>query len=158
MSMVRQKIISVAGQEAQRIGRSRENGGPPLLCTAQTTVNVGPSTENRMESNTRKESANIEDFSKSGDKANIMKILTDNEKFQAHIKDIDIALNNGPDISELTNNFDDDIDCWTAEPTDKVLTDMNISGLVVEEMLDQGPTTKACMDSGPIINNPTSKT
>nr|POE61761.1 hypothetical protein CFP56_75757 [Quercus suber] len=121
-------------------------------------VNDGPSTEHRTESNTRKESANIEDFLKTRDTANITEILIDNEKFQAHIKEIDMALNNGPNISKLTNISNDDIDCRTDEAADKALTDMNISGPVVEELLDQGPNTKAPLDSGPIINNPMSRT
>ena len=121
-------------------------------------VNDGSSTEVRTESSMRKESANIEDFSKFRDKAKITKILTNNEKFQAHIKEIDIALNNGANISKLTNIFDDDIDCRIAKPANKALTDMNISGPVGEEMLDQGPNANAHLDSGPIINNPTSRT
>ena len=121
-------------------------------------VNDGSSTEVRTESSMRKESANIEDFSKFRDKAKITKILTNNEKFQAHIKEIDIALNNGANISKLTNIFDDDIDCRIAKSANKALTDMNISGPVGEEMLDQGPNANAHLDSGPIINNPTSRT
>ena len=158
MSMERRKVISVAGQEVQRERGPQDNGGLLLQHTTQTTVYDSPSTEVRMESSMRKESANIEDFSKSGDKAKITEILTDNKKFQAHIKEIDIALNNGPNISELTNIFYDDIDCRIVEPDEKALTDMNISGPIVEEMLDQGPNAKGCLDSGPVINNPNSKT
>ena len=87
-----------------------------------------------------------------------MEILTNNEKFQAHIKEIDTALNNGPNISGLTNIFDDNIDCRTIEPVDKVLTDMNISRPVTEEMLGQGPNTRGRLDSGPNINSPQSRT
>ena len=159
MSMARRRVISVAGQDVQRgSGSQPGNDGPPLQRTAQTTVNDGQSSAVRMESSMRKESADIKEFSKTGNKAKIMEILTDNKKFQAHIKEIDIALNNGPNFSELTNIFDDNIDCRIGEPADKALTDMNISGPVVEEMLGQGPKTKARLDSGPIINNLQSRT
>ena len=159
MSMARRRVISVAGQDVQRgSGSQPGNDGPPLQRTAQTTVNDGQSSAVRMESSMRKESADIKEFSKTGNKAKIMEILTDNKKFQAHIKEIDIAFNNGLNISELTNIFYDDIDCKTVESIDKALTDMNISGPIVEEMLDQGPNAKGCLDSGPVINNPNSRT
>jgi len=82
MSMSRRKVISVAGQEAQRTGGATEKGGSD---TTPTTVTDRPSMVTRMENSMRKESANPKEISKSKDKAKITEILTDSEKFQAHI-------------------------------------------------------------------------
>ena len=56
------------------------------------------------------------------------KILADNDKFQAHIKEIDIALNNNADSAVLTNNLDDDIECRNFEGADKETTDSRSGG------------------------------
>ena len=56
----------MAGQGIQRERGSRDNSGPPLQRTTQTTVNDDQSTAVRMESSMRKESANIEDFLETG--------------------------------------------------------------------------------------------
>ena len=88
----------------------------------------------------------------------ITEILIDNEKFLAHIMEIDIALNNCPSISVLTNNLDDDNDCRAADHADIALTDMNSGGPVLKKTLDQSPSTKALPYSGPMNNNPNSRT
>ena len=77
-----------------------------------------------------------------------------------HIQEIDTALNNGPHISALTNLFDDDDDCRSTDLADKALIELNSGGHVVEEMLDQGPSTMVCCSrpSGHIVNNLNSRT
>ena len=70
-----------------------------------------PPMEPRDECITRMESADFQESSKTENSTSLAEILADNDKFQAHIKEIDIALNNNTDSAMLTNNHDDDIEC-----------------------------------------------
>ena len=76
------KVISVAGQEARRTGSEAEQGIPD---TVSTTVTDRLSMMTRTETSTFSEGAKTKENSESTDKAKIMEILTDSEKFQAHI-------------------------------------------------------------------------
>lgn len=82
----------------------------------------------------------------------------DNDKFQAHITEIDIALHNNSDSTILTNTFDDDINCKNEDYTNTKLTDRNSGGPILKEMLDQGPSAKAPSCSGLMPNNPSTRT
>nr|POE65820.1 hypothetical protein CFP56_13905 [Quercus suber] len=106
------------------------------------------------EDNTRKESANPKDVSKSGEKAKITKILADREKFQVHIQEIDDALINDHATSSV-------IKAVTIETAENTLTEVRSSGPAVEIKLDQDPNTMGFSGNGPsglIINNPTPRT
>lgn len=157
-SMSRRKVISVAGQKSQRMGSSQENRGSSIPRTTQTMVDDGLPSETRVESSTRMERQDFQEFTKFGDMTKFTKILRDNEKFLAHIKEIDIALDHNPDISVLTNTLDNDNDCRTADLADIELTDMNSGGPILGETLDQGPSAKALSCSGPMNNNPNNRT
>ena len=100
------------------------------------------------------ESADFQGSSKTKNPTRLAKILSDNDKFQAHIKEIDIALNNTSDSPTLTNNLDDDINCRNGEGADKDLTESKSGGPIQVEMLDQGLSTKAIACSGPLTNSP----
>ena len=98
------------------MGGYKENDG---TTTTQSTMIADPSMKTRTENITGMESAISKEFLKSGDKAKITEILTDNEKFQAHIQEIDTALNNSSDISAFTTLLDDDDDCSSVDLADK---------------------------------------
>ena len=158
LSMSRRKVMSVARQEARRTGGATKKGGSD---TTPTTVTDRPSMLSRMENSTRKESVNPKEISKSKDKVKITEILTDSEKFQVHIQEIDDALINGPTISLATNIINDDLDCKTTETADNTLTELRSGGPVVEVVLDQGPNTMVYLSngpSGPITDNPIPRT
>ena len=155
MSMKRRKVISVAGQEARRTGVATDNGGSD---NTSTLVTDKPIMVTRTTNSIRKESANPKEILKSGDKAKIKEILIDNEKFQAHIQEIDDALINGPALSSVTNTIDDDLDCKTTETADNMLIELRSGGPALEVMLDQGLNKMVYSGSGPIINNPTPRT
>ena len=104
----------------------------------------------RTETSTSKESANPKENSESTDKAEIMEILNDSEKFQAHIQEIDDALINGPAIPSVTNATNDDRDCRTKELANNTLTRLGSGGLAMEFSLDQGPQPMVNSGSGPI--------
>lgn len=74
-------------------------------------VDDGPPSKTWVESSTRMEREDFQEFMKSGDTTKFTEILRDNEKFLAHIKEIDIALDHNPDISVLINTLDNDNDC-----------------------------------------------
>ena len=164
-SMSRQKVISVARQEARRTGSEAEQGIPD---TVPTTVKDRLPMMTRIETSTCSEGAKTKENSESTDKAKIMKILTDSEKFQAHIQEIDDALINGPAISSVTNATNDDRDCRTKEVADNTLTDLRSGGVAVEFSLDQSPQNMVSSGSGPIsiglssnglmTNNPSPRT
>ena len=117
-----------------------------------------PPTEPRDECITRMESADFQESSKTENPTSLAEILADNDKFQAHIKEIDIALNNNNDSVVLTNNLDDDIECRNFGGADKELTDSKSDGPIQVDMLDQGPSTKAIACNGPQTNSPIIKT
>ena len=87
-----------------------------------------PPMEPRDECITRMESADFQESSKTENSTSLAEILADNDKFQAHIKEIDIALNNNTDSAMLTNNHDDDIECRNFGGTDKETTDSKSGG------------------------------
>nr|POE86803.1 hypothetical protein CFP56_38719 [Quercus suber] len=154
----RRKMISVAGQETQRGGDSQNDGKPASPCTTQRTVDVTPPTESRDECITRMESADFQESSKIENPTRLAEIFSDNDKIQAHIKEIDEALIKNSDSIALTNNIDDDIDCRNGEGADKELADSKKGGPIRVEMLDQGPSTKAIACSGPLTNSPILRT
>ena len=165
MSMLRRKVISVAGQEARRTGSEAEQGTPD---TVPTAVTDRLSVMTRTETSPCSEGAKSKENSESTDKAKITEILTDNEKFQAHIQEIDDALINGPAIPSVTNATNDDRDCRTKELADNTLTDLRSGGLTVEFSLDQslqpmvssgsGPINMGLSSNGPMTNNPPPRT
>ena len=155
MSMTRRKVISVAGQEARRTGAATDNGG---FDNTSTSVTNKPIMVTRTANSTRKESVNPKEILKSGDKAKIKEILTDSEKFQAHIQEIDDMLINGLALSSVTNTIGDDLDYKTTETADNTLTGLRNGGPTLEVMLDQGLNKMVYSGSGPIINNPTPRT
>lgn len=104
------------------------------------------------------ESEDFQGIPKSGDATKFMEILMDNDKFQVHIKEIDTALNNNSNPTELTNILDDDINCKNDEHADAGLSDRNSGGPILKGMLDQGPNTKALSCIGPMTNNPSTRT
>ena len=104
------------------------------------------------------ESADFLESSKTENPTSLAEILADNDKFQAHIKEIDIALNNNTDSAMLTNNLDDDIECRNFEGADKETINSKSGGPIQVDMLDQGPSTKAIACSGPQINSPITRT
>ena len=115
----------------------------------------------RTDVSTRKESTYPKEILKSNDKAKIIEILTDKEKFQAHIQEIDDALLNGIAISSVTNTTNDDLDCRTKEMADNTLPELRSGGSDVDVTLDQGPQAMVYSGSGPngpITNNPIPKT
>ena len=103
------------------------------------------------------ESADLQESSKTENPTRLAEILSDNDKFQVHIKEIDIALNNNSDSVALTTNLGD-IDCRNGEGADKELADSKSGGPIRVEMLDQGPSTKAIACSGPLTNSPIIRT
>ena len=122
----------------------------------------------RMETSTRKESAKSKEILKSGDKAKITKILADNEKFQAHIQEIDDAIINGPAPFSVTNaiddalgcRIDDALDCRITKAADNTMTELKRGGPAVE-LLDNTSNKMDCSGSGPsglLVTNPASKT
>ena len=104
------------------------------------------------------ESADFQESSKTENPTSLAEILADNDKFQAHIKEIDIALNNNTDSTVLTNNLDDDIECRNFGGADKETTKSKSGGPIQVDMLDQGPSAKAIACSGPQINSPITRT
>ena len=80
--MSRWKVISVAGQEARRTSSVIEKSG---FATTLATVTDRPVMMTKTDVSTRKESANPKESSNLNDKAKITDILTDKEKFEAHI-------------------------------------------------------------------------
>uniref|UniRef100_A0A7N2N0Z6 CCHC-type domain-containing protein n=1 Tax=Quercus lobata TaxID=97700 RepID=A0A7N2N0Z6_QUELO len=158
MSMSRRKVISVAGEEARRMGSDAEKGG---FDTTPATVTDSPVMMTRMDVSMRKESANPKEISKSNDKAKITEILTDKEKFQAHIQEIYDALLNGIAISSVTNTINDDCDCRTKEMADNTLPELRSGGPDVDVTLNQRPQAMVCSGigpNGPITNNPIPRT
>ena len=117
-----------------------------------------PPTEPRDECIMRMESTDFQESSKTENPTSLAEILADNEKFQAHIKEIDIALNNNTDSAVLTNNLDDDIDCRNVGGADKETTDSRSGGPIQVDMLDQGPSIKAIACNGPQTNSPITRT
>ena len=95
------------------------------------------------------ESMNFQESSKTENPTSLAEILADNDKFQAHIKEIDIALNNNTDSAVLTNNLDDDIECRNFRGADKETIDSKSGGPIQVDMSDQGPSTKAIACNGP---------
>ena len=154
----KRKMISVAGQETQRGGDFHDNGKPASPRTNQRTADVTQPTEPRDECITRMESADFQESSKTENLTRLAEILSDNDKFQVHIKEIDIALNNNSDSVALTNNLDGDIDCRNDEGADEELVDNKSGGPILVEMLDQGPSTKAIACCGPLTNSPIIRT
>ena len=112
----------------------------------------------RMDGNTRKENANPKEYSNSNDKAKITDILTDKEKFNAHIQEIDDAIFNGTDISSVTNANNADRDWRNKGKTDNTLPVRRSDGPNVEGTLDHGPQDMGCLGNGPITNNPAPRT
>ena len=158
MSMSRWKVISVAGQEACRMRGDAEKDG---FNTTPATVIDSPVMMTRTDVSTRKESANPKEISKSNDKAKITEILTNKEKFKAHIQEIDDAIFNGTAISLVTNTTNDDHDCKNKDKVDNTLPEMRNGGPDVDVTLDQGLQAMVCLGSGPngpITNNPASRT
>ena len=92
MNMTRRKVISVVGQQSWRPRVATNNGG---FDNASSSVTDKPTLVTRKANSTRKESAKSKEILKSGDRAKITEILTDNEKFQVHIQEIDDAIING---------------------------------------------------------------
>ena len=104
----------------------------------------------RTETKPGSKGAKSKENSESTNKAKITEILTDSEKFQAHIQEIDDALINGPAISSVTNATNDDHDCRTKDLADNMLTGLRSGGMTVEVSLDQSPQTMVSLGSGPI--------
>ena len=157
MNMTRRKVISVAGQQTRRTGVATDNGGSD---NASSSMTDKPTLVTRTANSTRKESANSKEILKSGDKAKITKILTDNEKFQAHIQEIDDVLINGPAPSSVTNTIDDALDCRTTKTADNTLPELKRGGPAVE-ILDHDLNKMDYSGSGPsglIFNNPAPRT
>ena len=77
-------------------------------------------TESRVEEITRMESEDFQDIRESAEIMVNKEILRDNEKFLAHIKEIDIALNINPHISMETNIHNDVNACRTVEHVETV--------------------------------------
>ena len=108
-----------------------------------------PPTEPRDECIMRMESTDFQESSKTENPTSLAEILADNDKFQAHIKEIDIAFNNNTDSAVLTNNLDDDIECRNFRGADKETIDSKSGGPIQVDMSDQGPSTKAIACNGP---------
>nr|POF05361.1 hypothetical protein CFP56_41524 [Quercus suber] len=104
------------------------------------------------------ESADFQESSKTENPTRLVEIFLDNDKFQAHIKEIDEALNNNFDSTALINNLDDDIDCRNGEGANKEFADSKSGGPIQVEMLDQGPSTKTITCGGPLTNSPILRT
>ena len=156
--MSRRKVISVAGQEARRTSSVAEKSG---FATTPATVTDRPVMMTKTDVSTRKESANPKECSNLNDKAKITDILTDKEKFEAHIQEIDDAIFNGTDFSSITNTTNDDHVCKNKGKTDNTLTERRRDEPNVEGTLDHGPHDMGCLGNGPngpIANNPTTRT
>lgn len=97
--------MSVAGQESQRIGNPQQNRGSPTPHTTQTTEDDGRPTMTRAKGSTRMESEDFQDSTKSGDTTKFTEILSDNEKFLMHIKEINITLDHSLDTSAMINTL-----------------------------------------------------
>ena len=124
----RYERLPVARQETQRGDDSRASDKPFSPRSTQRTADVTPPTKPRDECITRMEIVDFQESSKIENSTSLAKILADNDKFQAHIKEIDIALNNNADSAVLTNNLDDDIECMNFEGADKETTDSRSGG------------------------------
>ena len=83
VNMSRRKVISVAGQEDRRTNSVAEKSG---FATTPATGTDRLVTMTKTDVSTRKESANPKEYSNLDDKAKITDILTDKEKFEAHIQ------------------------------------------------------------------------
>ena len=165
MNRTRRKIIAVAGQQSQQPEAAMNMGDSD---NASVPVTDKPTVMTRTETSTRKESAKSKEILESGDKAEVTEILTDNEKFQAHIQEIDDALINDPAPFSVTKTsddaldcrIDDTIDCKITKEADNKMTELKRGGPAVEK-LDNTSNKMACSGSGPsgpLVNNPASKT
>ena len=165
MNMTRRKIISVVGQQSRRPEAAANTSDS---ANASVPVTDKPTVLTRTETSTRKESAKSKEILESGDKAEITEILIDNEKFQAHIQEIDDALINGPAPFSVTKSsddaldcrIDDTLDCRTTKAADNKMTDMKRGGPAVEK-LDTTSNMMGCSGGGPSglpFTNPASKT
>ena len=156
--MSRRKVISVAGQEDWRTNNVAEKS---VFATTPATVTDRPVTMTKTDVSTRKESANPKEYSNLNDKAKITDILTDKEKFEAHIQEIDDEIFNGIAFSSVTNTTNDNHVCRNKEKTDNTLTERRSDEPNVEGTLDHGPHDMGCLGNGPngpIANNPTTRT
>ena len=164
-SISRRKVISVAGQETRRTRSEADQNIPDAAPTTVTDrLSVMTRTETKPGSGGTKSKEKLEPK----DKAKITEILTDNEKFQAHIQEIDDALINSPAISSVTNDTNDERDCRTENLADNTLTALRSGGIAVEVLLDQspqhmgslgsGPINMGLSSNGPITNNPPPRT
>ena len=85
------------------------------------------------------EGTKSKEYSEPTDKAKISEILTDSEKFQAHLQEIDDDLLKSLDISSVTNDNNVECDCRTKSLADNSLTALRNGGMEVEVLLDQSP-------------------
>ena len=131
------------------------------FATTPATVTNRPVMMTKTNVSTRKESANPKESSNLNDTAKITDILTDKEKFEAHIQEIDDAIFNGTDIASVTNTTNDDHACKNKGKTNNMLTERKSDEPNVEGTLDHGPHDMGCLGNGPngpIANNPTTRT
>ena len=164
-SISKRKVISVAGQETRRKGSEANQN---IQEEAATTVTERVSVMTRTETMSVSEGTKSKEYSETTDKAKITEILTDSEKFQAHLQEIDDDLLKSPDISSVTNDNNVERDHRTKSSADNPLTVLRHDGMEVEALLDQspqhmgslgsGPINMGLSSNGPITNNPPPRT
>lgn len=128
----------MAGQEPQRMGSPQENKGSPTPHTTQTTEDDGLPTATWAEGSTRMEREDFQDSTKSRDTTKFTEILSDNEKFLAHIKEIDITLDHSPNIFAMTNTLNNANAYRIVDLANMEQTNMNSVKTILKEKLDQG--------------------